>query len=212
MPIDWIESRVDVIPPIDLGEAGSLVALRSWLIVPERLPLDRTQPMLTGLYGYPWRTRRLDARCTATTRLDHDFTLPPRIERHHMTVPEATCSCGIYANRDETSERVELHSPVGVPVVTGFVELSGRTIAESATYRAQRAVIVGPLTLDPGRPPLGVALLRRPVGPQRVTNVGAGFRVRWALRPTGEKWVEWAMTTSRSLAERYEVEVLAARG
>jgi len=156
MPIDWIESQVEVTPPVDLGEPGSLVALRSWLIVSERLPLGRTQPMLTGLYGYPWRTRRLDARCTATNRLDPDFTLPPRIERHHMTVPEATCGCDIYANRDETSERVELYSPLGVPTVTGFVELSGRTIAgQAATGRQRRSWLPRALGAAPNRREVG---------------------------------------------------------
>lgn len=211
MTIDWIDSRVDAFPPTDQDGTGPLVVLRSWLVVVEKLPLNQLRPMLTGLYGYPWRTHRLDARCTAANRFDNEFTLPPRIERHHSTVPEPSCSCGIYANRDETPEPVRLRSPVGVPVATGFVELSGRIVTESTTYRAQKASIVGPLTLHPGRPPLRAALLHRSIRPQRVTTVGAGFQVRWAGRPTGEKWVDWAASTSRSLAERYEVEVLASR-
>ena len=211
MTIDWIDTQVDMVPPTDPDGAGPTVVLRSWLVVADRLPLNRTLPMLTGLYGYPWRTGRLDARCTAANRFDHEFTLPPRIERHHSTVPEPSCSCGIYANSDETPEPVRLRSPVGVPVVTGFVELSGRIVTESTTYRAQRASIVGPLTLHPGRPPLRAVLLHRSIRPQRVATVGADFQVRWADRPTGAEWVDWAMGTSRSLAARYEVEVLASR-
>ena len=211
MTIDWIDTRVDMVHPTDSDGAGPTVVLRSWLVVAERLPLNHMLPMLTGLYGYPWRTGRLDARCTAANQFDHEFTLPPRIERHHSTVPEPSCSCGIYANRDETPEPVRLRSPVGVPVVTGFVELSGRIVTESTTYRAQRASIVGPLTLHPGRPPLRAALLHRSIRPQRVATIGADFQVRWADRPTGEEWIDWAMETSRSLAARYQVEVLASR-
>ena len=211
MTVDWIDSRVDVFPPTDPDGTGPLVVLRSWLVVAEKLPLNEPRPLLTGLYGYPWRTRRLEARCTAAGRFDKAFTLPPRIERHHSTVPEPSCSCGIYANRDETPEPVRLRSPAGVPVATGFVELSGRIVIESTIYRAQEASIVGPLTLHPGRPPLGAALLHRSIRPQRVTTAGPSFRVRWAGRPTGERWVDWAENTSRSLSARYGVEVLTSR-
>lgn len=210
MAANLIGGRVETALPAHLDGAGRVFALRSWLIAPERLPPDGLTPMLTGLYGYPWRTGRLDARCTASGRRDRDFSLPPRIERHHPVVPDIDCSCGVYAVRDESLERVTLRSPIAVPVVTGFVELSGRIIGGKTIYRSQHATIVGPLTIQPGRPPAMARLLRRPVHPQRVAVMGNDYLVRWAARPTGRQWNDWVMTTARELGSRYGVEVLVA--
>ena len=208
MAANLIGGRVEAALPVHFDGGGPFVALRSWLIAPERLPLDRLSPMLTGLFGYPWRTGQLDARCTVAGRLDRDFGLPPRIESHHPIVPELECSCGVYAVREKSVERVTLSSPVGVPLVTGFVELSGRILTGKATYRAQQAAIVGPLTIQPGRPPIAARLLRRSIHPQRVAILGSAYLVRWSARPPGQAWKDWVTETARELQSRYEVEVI----
>ena len=208
MAADLLGGHVETDSPAFLNGTGPILARRIWLIASEGLPLGVSTPMLTGLYGYPWRSSRMDARCTATSPLRRDFVLPPRLERHHPVVPDVECSCGIYALRDEPGVRVALRSPVGVPTATGFVELDGRILGGRTTFRAQRTTIVGPLTLQPGRPPIVGRLFRRSLHPQRVALVGSEYQVRWSTRPTGQAWHDWANETARSLRERYQLEVV----
>ncbi|MDF1597233.1 MAG: hypothetical protein P1T08_14235 [Acidimicrobiia bacterium] len=209
MQAKLVGNLVDPPRRVDIDGVEPLIALRSWLIVPERLPRDRSRPMLTGLFGFPWKTRSLEARCTAAGHLNNNFTLPPRIERHHPTVPEPECTCGIYAVRAESLDRIPLSTPVGVPVATGFVELSGRVVAGGTTLRAQRATIIGPLAISAGRSPIIPHLLRRSVHPQRVITINPAYQVRWTARPPGHQWLEWMRHTAHALRNRYEVEVLA---
>ena len=209
MTTHLIVDRSETVSSVLGNGAGPVLALRSWLIAPERQPGNRSLPMLTGLYGYPWRTDQLDARCTAGGRA-WTFTLPPRTESYHPVVPELECSCGVYAVRDESIRPVSLRSPVGVPVVSGFVELSGRILAGRSIYRAQRASIVGPLSIQPGRPPAIARLLRRPMQPRRVAVVGNAYLVRWATGPSGQSWSDWVEATARALRSRYQVKVIVA--
>ena len=208
MKVTLVGGQAETAQPANSNGSGPVYALRIWLIAPEHLPLGRVSPMLTGLYGYPWRTGLLDAKCTVAEGFDPDFSLPPQTERHHPVVPAPDCSCGIYAVRDTTSSRVTWRTPVGVPFVTGFVELTGRILAGRTTYRAGRAAIVGPLTIQPGRPPGAARLLRRSLEPQRVSVVNGAYRVGWSARPTRYPWEDWAVDTVRELRNRYEVEIL----
>jgi hypothetical protein len=101
--------------------------------------------------------------------------------------------------------------PSAVPVVTGFVELSGRLIAKDATIRAQHARIVGPLTVGPGRPPVAARLARK-LGfdsrPTRVTSERGGYRVVWGAGRVGLSWGEWLEDAADALTVRYRVEIV----
>ncbi len=197
-------------PEIALAVREPIVALRTWLVAPEHLPRGRTQPVLTGIYGYRWRVPDLDARCTARHASHHTFGLPPHPDSYHPALPDPSCSCGIYAVRSEADLPPSFRTPAGVPVVSGFVALSGRVLTGPRTLRGQHAAIIGPLTLLPGRPPPVASILRRPVRPQSVVERSDGFRVRWSTHTDPGGWMTWAGATARLLEDRYRVEILVA--
>ncbi len=193
-------------PETALPVREPIVALRNWLVAPEHLPRDRTRPVLAGIYGYRWPTADLDARCTA--RRHHTFGLPPHPDSYHPALPDPSCSCGIYAVRSEAELPPNFRTPAGVPVVGGFVALSGRVVAGPRTLRGQHATIIGPLTLLPGRPPPIASIFRRPALPHNVVQTGDGFRVRWSTHGEAAGWMTWARSTARLLEDRYRVEIL----
>ncbi len=157
------------------------------------------RPLLTGLLGFPWRDGVLEAQCTAI-----DPTA--RLGRYHRAVPASTCSCGIYASRHELDSSNLPRSPAREPVVEGFVRLSGRIVEDAESIRAERAEIVGPLLVHPGRRPLwdrkGLA------SPIEVRRAGNGYRVVWS-RSRGSDGPSGLERITTQLAARYGVSVLA---
>lgn len=131
------------------------------------------------------------------------------LDRHHAVIPDPYCTCGIYAGSDELVAPLT-HPARGVPYVTGFVALRGRVLVTPTGYRAQRALMVGPLTLHPGRPPFAVALARRfgaPLVPSRVVSGPGGYRTLW--RPRRPNALDtWLDETTVKLTHRYGVPVL----
>lgn len=191
--------------------AGPSTVWRTWLVRPMRLGAD-PKPTLTGVFGFPWREPDLDAKC-AIQDLDTWATRPGpvRIDRHHPAIPHAGCTCGIYASTDLLEAPAADLLPSATPVVTGFVELSGRLLAQGTVIRAQHARIVGPLTIGPGKPPLLVRLARK-IGrnPQasRIVSEGGRYRVVWGAGRIGIVYDEWLAATASDLSSRYQVPVL----
>ena len=200
--------------PTSPFEAEPTTVWRTWLVRTSRHGPDR-EPILTGVFGFPWRGPDIDAKCTIQV-LDVTASRPgrARIDRHHRTIPDPSCTCGIYGSTDLLEIPAADLLPSGVPVVTGFVELSGRLLARTTTRRAQHARIVGPLTLGPGRPPPATRLLRRAgfdPQPSRVVSEREGFRVVWGAGRVGTAYAEWLTASSAALAGRYGVDVIMSR-
>ncbi len=126
-----------------------VVVWRTWLVLPDGARDGR--PMLTGLFGFPWREAHLDAKCMVQEPATQELRLGATIDRHHRIVPEPWCTCGIYATREQPGLPPRYLIPRRQPLVSGFVQLSGRVLVDRHHYRAQRATIVGPLTLVPPR-------------------------------------------------------------
>jgi hypothetical protein len=191
--------------------AEPITVRRTWLVRSTRLGTNRV-PILTGVFGFPWRDADLDAKCTIQVR-DAGASHPgrPRVDRHHPAIPDPRCTCGIYGTTSLLEAPAADLLPSAVPVVTGFVELSGRLIAKDATIRAQHARIVGPLTVGPGRPPVAARLARK-LGfdsrPTRVTSERGGYRVVWGAGRVGLSWGEWLEDAADALTVRYRVEIV----
>ncbi len=181
---------------------------RTWTIAPESRRDGTIVPLLTGIFGFPWRTATLDAKCAIVER-DHGSVggRTRMVDRHHRVVPDPDCTCGIYATADVDARPAALVVRTR-PVASGFVALSGRILRAGTTLRAQRAAIVGPLAIDLGRPPLAaVALMRtpRPPHPLRVTIEAGAFKVLWGWGT--DRTGDWLAATAAALADRYGLEV-----
>ncbi len=184
-------------PPFGSGR----VVWRTWRLVAEEVPGLPARPLLTGLAGFPWRERDIDARCLEREPAAGGLFGQPRY-RHHRVVPHPRCSCGIYATRDGPSDTPGYLRRARDPLVTGFVELSGRIVADGDSYRAQHAAIVGPLAV--AHPP-------RPTPDRRNRVVVESGRYRVKRRPgrAGVPYPEWLMDTQDGLRARYGVTVVA---
>lgn len=172
-------------------------------------------PVLTGVYGFPWRGPELDAKCTLRDWDQGTLGIQARqLERHHPVIPDPSCTCGIYALSAEAIDTNRARLPRGRPVVSGFVELSGRLIRRGAQVRARHARVVGPLALSPGRIPL-IAHLFHALGsaprPRRVRAHPFGYRVLWSGKGAGIPFGEWEEQTRVQLEARYGVRVVALR-
>jgi hypothetical protein len=189
------------------------VLWRSWHVVPDTPPGGQPVALLTGIFGFPWREPVIDAKCTEQDRAVLGVDMAKQVDRHHRVVPDPSCTCGIYAGRDELVRPRIARPPRSRPLVTGFVALAGRVIQERDVYRAQQARIVGPLTLWLGRPPLSAAAVARALGrrprPQRVVTVRDRFEVVWTASRAGTPVAEWLARTAGELARRYGVDVIA---
>jgi hypothetical protein len=201
------------VEPVEPAQAETtdrpVVVWRTWLLTPERGPRNSVQPLLTGLYGFPWYAADVAAKCTMRDRAggylaSGAFT----VDRHHRVIPDPFCTCGIYAGRDELT--VPRPHPVRtVPFATGFVELRGRVLATPDGFRAQQARIVGPLTIAPGRPPVSAAVaMRLGVGltPNRVVTGPSGYHTLWRSS-TSNRLDAWLRDTAAKLSDRYHVNV-----
>jgi hypothetical protein len=85
-------------------------------------------------------------------------------------------------------------------------------IQEPEVYRAQRATIVGPLTIWVGRMPPGVAAaarLGKRARPVRVVTARDEYRVLWTRGKAGTPIAEWLASVTTALTRRYEVQVIA---
>lgn len=185
---------------------------RSWRLVPDHATEGEAGTLLTGLYGFPWRDRQVDAKCTQQDRAVDGVDMRTRVDRYHRVVPAEHCTCGIYAGRDELVNPRVPKPPRGRPLVTGFVELGGHMIQEAEVYRAQRATIVGPLTIWMGRMPFGVAAAARlggPALPARVVTARDEYRVLWTRSKAGTAIAEWLPAVAAALTRRYAVQVVA---
>ncbi len=191
---------------------GPLVVWRTWLVVPDISRAARTTtPMLTGLMGFPWRGPELDAKCTIQVPNPgpNAFTRPT-IDRHHRRIPDPDCTCGLYAGRDDLVGPPMRLVPRGVPIATGFVELSGHILETERHWRAGHARILGPLHLLAGRIPVVDALAQRTGLERSPRTVGiehGTYRVRWSRWSDGIGFAEWRLDTARRLSHRYEVDV-----
>ena len=188
------------------SETSGPLVRRSWKLVS-----GSQGPLLTGLFGFPWRDPVMQAKCTQTALVSHnDLFRNLRMDRHHRSVPSLDCTCGIYASDDPhlgLLQRMNLHNSV---IVTGFVRLSGRVVLAGDIYRAEEAQIVGPLTITP--PPRGWlrrASARWGVSQQirRVTQNADGFVFWYSDGRRGVSFGEWSKQMSEGLSRRYGVDV-----
>lgn len=187
--------------------ASGPVVRRSW-----KLQLEAGRPLLTGLYGFPWREQSQQAKCTVTAAAGPaELFGTVRLDRQHRSVPSPDCSCGIYATDDPRSGWLQRRYLRDSVLVNGFVQLSGRVMQEGPVYRAEEARIVGPLTISlPGRRRLRRLGARMGVG-QRIMRVmadGDSFLMRYSTGRRGVSVGEWLMQTGAALSRRYGVEVV----
>jgi len=206
-------TALGIAPPQASADAGARVVLRTWLIGAERTTHGPPHPVLTGIFGFPWRTASLDAKCTI--RDWERGSLGPgtrHVDRHHPVIPAPSCTCGIYASTDLLSTPAEELLPAATPIAVGFVELSGPKVRDGDILRAQSARIVGPLTIAAGRPPLNARLAHR-LGkdprPGRVIDDGDRFRVLWHRAAVGTPYPTWVRQSAASLESRYGVPVIS---
>lgn len=211
MTIARVKAPLDAAPASISPPDESWVVRRTWVLRLECQPGTDPRPLLTGVFGFPWRSTEMDAKCTM---LDQSRAMgigfSGKIDRHHRRIPAIECTCGIYGAADETIDAIAL-APSGVPLVTGLVELSGHVIRSGAVLRAQHARIVGPLALDLGRKPLGLSIMQR-VGirtqPVRVRTARSALRVTWGVRHDDAEVTVWLANMRRTLAATYGVEVV----
>lgn len=193
-----------------LGDEG-IVVRRSWLVVPEG---PERRPLLTGLFGFPWPERSLQAKCTLSEMSGRaDLLGSARHDRVHALVPDRSCSCGIYAEEDARPGWILRRYLAAGAVVNGFVRLSGRILYSDGTYRAANATIMSPLELALPTGGLAVAGLRGlglRLQPNRVTVDGPRYQFAWVAWGRGMTVVEWLARTQSALRDRYEVDVIAA--
>lgn len=188
-------------------QTGGPVVRRSWKLVP-----GSQGPLLTGLFGFPWREPVMQAKCTQTDVAGgNELFGSRRVDRRHRSVPSLDCTCGIYATDEPAPGRLQRFNLRSSVMVTGFVRLSGRVVVAGATYRAEEAQIVGPLTITP--PPQ--RWLRR-VGARwgvnqqvrRVTEDADRYLVWYSDGRRGTPAGEWYKQMSEALGRRYSVEVV----
>lgn len=186
-------------PPELFGD-GSMV-WRRWRVVPDAQGI----PLLTGLLGFPWRDRILEARCVA---LDPSIRGGRYSGRYHRAVPAADCTCGIYAVRGDLDSTILPRARPSEPIVEGFVRLSGRSIENAAGVRAERAEIVGPLLVRTG----DGSFVDRWLARTAASIVAAGDRYRVVRRRRAEADLQDLIRpVADGLARRYRCEVLAGR-
>jgi hypothetical protein len=183
------------------------VVRRSW-----RLAAGPDGAILTGLFGFPWRDRRVQAKCVATDpagRADPFGAM--RLDRSHQFVPSPDCRCGLYATNDPRPGWLQRRFLRHQIVVSGFVRLSGRVLRQGDEYRAAEATVVGPLVISLPAP----GVLRRraaPLGvrqqPARIVVDGGSFAVRYGRRGRGLPLGDWLRDVNATLRRRYGVEVI----
>lgn len=192
-------------------EGSPLVVWRTWLIAPEHRRDGSTVPMLTGLMGFPWRTSQLDAKCTIQDPNRNAIAFAQLTQdRHHPKIPDPDCTCGLYARRGTLDSPPMGLLPRGIPVATGFVELSGHVLQDDQNSRASHARIVGPLHVQAGRAPLLDSLLQHagvPREPRTVAVEKRAYRVGWSHTAGETPIAEWRREVVRQLGDRYSVEV-----
>ncbi len=189
----------------DHGTRGPVVR-RSWKLVP-----GPQGPLLTGIFGFPWRHPVLQARCTDTEIGSGPVFGNMRVDRHHRRVPSLDCTCGIYASDEPQVGWLLRHSLMDSAMVTGFVRLSGRVLVTGPVYRAEEAHVVGPLTLTPPPPRwprrVGARLgVNRQI--RRVTEDADRYLFWYTAGRRGVPIGEWYQQMSEALARRYAVEVV----
>lgn len=179
---------------------------RSW-----KLASDAQGPLLTGLFGFPWRDGVLQAKCTQPEVGTFDRVGNGRVDRRHPSVPSLGCTCGIYASDEPRMDWLMRRFLRGHVMVTGFVRLSGRILVSGSVYRAEEAQIVGPLTIVPPSPGrFRSAGARWGVGqrPGRVWQDGDRFVFWYSQGRRGVPIGEWYRQMHDALASRYSVEVV----
>ena len=191
-------------PPVVRDDGLPVVVWRAWVLRPDRRS-QGGRPLLTGIYGYPWRGPELEAKCTQQDAASGLPALgPERTDRYHRVIPDPACTCGIYARKEQLTDPPRVWRRH--PQVSGFVELSGRIIETEDAYRAQRARIVGPLRLTlPGPPAWLEAVAGRPLAPLRVTTDEQRYRVSYRRGSSGVPVHVWHEQVRRGIAARYGV-------
>lgn len=180
------------------------VIRRSW-----RLAAAPEGPLLTGLYGFPWRDPLMQAKCTTTEPAGRaDPFGAVRLDRMHPSVPSPDCRCGLYATNEPRPGWLQHNYLRHSIVVSGFVRLSGRVVRQGDEYRAEEALVVGPLAIclpAPGRirragKTFGIS---QQIG--RVVEDGGWYAVRYGSRGGGTSLGDWLRDTSAALRKRYGV-------
>lgn len=196
----------DVVVSTHSRAAGPIVR-RSW-----RLEPSAGGPILTGLFGFPWRDPLMQAKCTATEPAGPaDPFGSVRLDRIHRFVPSPDCRCGLYATNDPRPGWLQRRYLRHAIVVSGFVKLSGRVVQQGSEYRAEEAEIVGPLSISLPAPGVFRRLGARAGFHQQARRVivdGDSFALRYRPGRHGVGLGDWLRDTSAALRGRYGVEVV----
>jgi hypothetical protein len=125
----------------------SIFAWREWSVNPyPDHKLTRLSYALYGLYGALWYPdEEMQATCTRNIGSEYysiygattaAYVTPFTVDRHYASkIPDADCTCGIYATRCTPLS----HNLIGFRQIFGVVELWGKIIEAEFGYRAQYA-------------------------------------------------------------------------
>lgn len=195
-----------------------IVGWRRWVVSPSRWWETSTGPVLRGAWGRAWPERHLAAGCLIppirpTRMLGGFISILDQQEsgRHERPPPYTGCSCGVYAMKPGKVDP-RLPAQFGyLPVVTGFVELSGRVIEGASGYRGEKATVVPPVELS--IPCAGGLVTSSPCPnrPSQVFELDYEYRGLCAMHLgslTGQLVDHWLSTVLARILVRYQVDVV----
>lgn len=194
---------------------------RRWLVSPARSWETWTGPILRGAWGRAWPHRRSEARClrrpTRPTPMLGGFNEILEWQetgRHREPPPHIGCRCGIYAMKPGRVDQAPTDVFQHLPVLTGFVELSGKVIEAASGYRGREAVVIPPFELNvPCAGGLSTSS-RCANPPSQVYELEYGYRgfcsahLSSAHSPIGEDVDEWLDRVVVQLVRRYQADVV----
>ena len=183
------------------------VVRRSW-----RLRPGADGILLTGLFGFPWRDRVVQAKCVARQQAGRaDLFGTVQVDRRHRSVPSPDCRCGLYATDNPRTGWLQRRFLRHQVVVSGFVRLSGRVLQQGLEFRAEEATVVGPLSIGLPAP----SAVRRWAGrfgarqqPSRIVVDGDSYGLRYGPSHSGIPLGEWLRQVSDDLHRRYGAQVI----
>lgn len=134
---------------------------------------------------------------------------------HQEPAPHTDCRCGIYAMKPGRADQGPTNVFQHLPVLTGFVELSGKVIEGASGYRGQKAAIIPPFELNVTC--AGGLSTSSPCAtpPSQVFELDYEYRsfcsahLSSAGSPIGEDVDEWLNRVVEQLVSRYQVDVVS---
>lgn len=198
-----------------------IVGWRRWVLSPARWWEVPPGAILRGAWGRAWPNRHFEAGCLRapirpTRMLGGLIKILEWKEtgRHDEPAPHTECKCGIYAMKPGRVDR----GPTGefryLPVVTGFVQLSGKVIEGRSGYRGQKTTVIPPFEV--GVPCSGGLSTPSPCADPPAETPVLEFEYQGlcsahlfsVVSLTGQQVDQWLSNTLEQLPNRYQIDVV----